>query len=115
MLTYGNQPLRASKNSMSIPNTHVAAWFKPLVMVASPCAIAKCCRSLTLKTLRDVPFNMPFYTRLSFELIPTKELSSSLFSVIQEEIRRGLDPIRPAAMRRRFAANADDFFSCVST
>jgi hypothetical protein len=56
---------------------------------------------------------MPFYTRLGFEPISNKELSFSLCSVIQEEIRLGLDPTRRVAMRRRFVAFADDFFSCV--
>jgi GNAT superfamily N-acetyltransferase len=57
-------------------------------------------RSVTLTTFRDVPWNMPFYARLGFEVIPSEELSPALLSVVQDETRRGLDPTRRVAMRR---------------
>ena len=55
---------------------------------------------VTLTTFRDVPWNMPFYTRLGFEEIPRQELTPALLSVVDDETRRGLDPSRRVAMRR---------------
>ena len=55
---------------------------------------------VTLTTFRDVPWNMPFYTRLGFEEIPPEELGPALLSVIEDETRRGLDLSRRVAMRR---------------
>ena len=57
-------------------------------------------RAVTLTTFRNVPFNMPFYTQMGFEVIPPAELSSALRAVVEDETRRGLDPARRVAMRR---------------
>lgn len=57
-------------------------------------------RSVTLTTFRDVPWNMPFYAQLGFEVIPPKDLSTGLRATIEDEARRGLDPERRVAMRR---------------
>ena len=57
-------------------------------------------RSVTLTTFRDVPFNMPFYVRLGFEVIPLGEIGTALRAIIDDETRRGLDPTRRVAMRR---------------
>jgi hypothetical protein len=54
---------------------------------------------VTLTTFRAVPWNMPFYARLGFEEIPSGELTPALRSVINDEVRRGLDPRRRLAMR----------------
>jgi GNAT superfamily N-acetyltransferase len=59
--------------------------------------------AVTLTTFRDVPWNMPFYSRLGFEEVPSRELSPELASVVQDETRRGLDPTRRVVMRRRSA------------
>ena len=56
--------------------------------------------SVTLTTFRDLPWNMPFYARLGFEVIPSEALSPALRSVVHDETRRGLDPTRRVAMRR---------------
>ena len=71
-------------------------------LVGAVCAwaIAAGYHSVTLTTLRDVPWNMPFYARLGFEVIPSEALSPALRSVVQDETRRGLDPTRRVAMRR---------------
>jgi hypothetical protein len=45
-------------------------------------------------------WNMPFYARIGFEVIPSQELSAALLSIIQDEIRRDLDPSGRVAMRR---------------
>jgi GNAT superfamily N-acetyltransferase len=76
-----------------------------LVMAACEWAQSAGYRSVTLTTFRDVPWNMPFYARLGFEAIPPGELSAALLSVLRDETRRGLDPTRRVAMRRRCAAD----------
>ena len=65
--------------------------------------------SVTLTTFRDVPWNMPLYARLGFEVIPSEALSPALRSVVQDETRRGLDPKRRVAMRRPCASLILDF------
>jgi len=56
--------------------------------------------SVTLTTFRDVPWNMPFYKRLGFRIIPGAELSAALRAIVEHETRRGLDPSRRVAMER---------------
>lgn len=56
--------------------------------------------SVTLTTFRDVPWNMPFYARLGFEILLPAELSPALCAVVADETRRGLDPGRRVVMRR---------------
>jgi NAD(P)H-dependent FMN reductase/ribosomal protein S18 acetylase RimI-like enzyme len=56
--------------------------------------------SITLTTFREVPWNMPFYERLGFRVIPGAELSAALRAIVEDEMRRGLDPTRRVAMVR---------------
>ena len=56
--------------------------------------------SVTLTTFRDVPWNMPFYARLGFRVVPDAELSAGLRAIVDDETRRGLDPSRRVAMER---------------
>ena len=56
-------------------------------------------RNVTLTTFRDVPWNMPFYMRLGFEEVPSSELTPELLFVIEDQVRRGLDPHSRLAMR----------------
>ena len=56
-------------------------------------------RYITLTTFRDVRWNMPFYARLGFEVIPSTGLTPALISIIEDEARRGLDTDRRVAMR----------------
>jgi GNAT superfamily N-acetyltransferase len=71
-------------------------------LVEAVCASARAAgyRCITLTTFRDLPWNMPFYVRLGFEVIPPDEVSPVLQAVLQDETRRGLDPARRVAMRR---------------
>lgn len=57
--------------------------------------------AVTLTTFRDVPWNMPFYARLGFEEIPAGALGSALRSILDQEVRSGLDATRRVAMRWR--------------
>jgi GNAT superfamily N-acetyltransferase len=56
--------------------------------------------SVTLTTFRDVPWNMPFYARLGFRVVPSEQLSPGLRAVVDDETRRGLDPSRRVVMKR---------------
>ena len=60
--------------------------------------------AVSLRTFRDVPWNMPFYARLGFTVVPDSALSSALRAVVDDERRRGLDPSRRVVMRRVCAA-----------
>jgi GNAT superfamily N-acetyltransferase len=59
--------------------------------------------SVTLTTFRDVPWNMPFYARLGFDIVPPEQLSSCLRAVVEDETQRGLDPSRRVVMTRSSA------------
>src|SRR5262252_2669478 len=65
--------------------------------------------SVTLTTFRDVPWNMPFYERLGFRVIPGAKLSSALRAIVDNETRRGLDPSRRVAMERPCGPTLDVF------
>ena len=56
--------------------------------------------SVTLTTFHDVPWNMPFYARLGFEIAPSAHLTPALLAVVEDETRSGLDPARRVVMRR---------------
>lgn len=56
--------------------------------------------AVTLTTFRDVPWNMPFYARLGFELVPEAQRSPALCTIVDDETRRGLDSARRVVMRR---------------
>jgi GNAT superfamily N-acetyltransferase len=71
-----------------------------LVMAVCAWAARDGYRSVTLTTFRDLPWNMPFYARLGFQVIVPEEFSPALRSVLEDETRRGLDPRRRVAMCR---------------
>jgi GNAT superfamily N-acetyltransferase len=73
---------------------------KRLVMAVCEWAASAGYQSVTLATFRDVPWNMPFYARLGFEVIASEELTPALLAVVRDEARRGLDPTRRVMMRR---------------
>jgi GNAT superfamily N-acetyltransferase len=71
-----------------------------LVLLVCDWAAANGYESVTLTTFRDVPWNMPFYARLGFELVPPAQLSPALLAIVADETRRGLDPTSRVVMRR---------------
>jgi GNAT superfamily N-acetyltransferase len=75
-----------------------------LVMHICDWATAAGYETASLSTFRDVPWNMPFYARLGFTVVPDSELSSALRAVVDDERRRGLDPSRRVVMQRVCAA-----------
>ena len=76
-----------------------------LVMTVCAWAASRGFEAVTLTTFREVPFNMPFYSRLGFEVVPLQELSTALRSRLEEEARRGLDPAIRVVMRRNCATS----------
>ena len=56
-------------------------------------------QQMTLTTFRNVPWNMPFYSRLGFVEIPTHELRPELETVVRDEADRGLDRDQRVVMR----------------
>lgn len=56
--------------------------------------------AVTVSTFRDVPWNMPFYARLGFEVVPASERSPALRAIVDDECRRGLEPSRRVVMRK---------------
>jgi GNAT superfamily N-acetyltransferase len=56
--------------------------------------------AVTLTTFRDLPWNLPFYARLGFDVIAPKQVSAPLRAIVEDETRRGLDPSRRVVMRR---------------
>ncbi len=73
---------------------------RQLVLAVCKWAATEHYQSVSLTTFRNVAWNMPFYARLGFEVIPSRELSPALRSVVDDETRRGLDPARRVVMRR---------------
>lgn len=56
-------------------------------------------QEITLTTFRNVPWNMPFYSRLGFVEIPADEVRAELETVVRDEYRRGLDRDKRVVMR----------------
>jgi predicted N-acetyltransferase YhbS len=71
-----------------------------LVLLVCDWAAANGYESVTLTTFRDVPWNMPFYARLGFEIVLPAHLSPALWAIVDDETRRGLDPASRVVMRR---------------
>jgi GNAT superfamily N-acetyltransferase len=65
--------------------------------------------AVTLTTFRNVPWNMPFYERLGFEVVSPAQLTSQLRAIVEDETRRGLDPLQRVVMRR---ASQPTFRAC---
>jgi len=71
-----------------------------LVMHVCSWATAAGYQSVSLTTFRDVAWNMPFYARLGFEVVPAQQLSRALRALVEDERRRGLEPSRRVVMQR---------------
>jgi GNAT superfamily N-acetyltransferase len=57
---------------------------------------------VTLSTLRTIPWNEPFYSRLGFEVVPENELSDNMIRLRQLEALAGLPVAERVIMCRRF-------------
>ena len=56
--------------------------------------------TITLTTLRHIPWNAPWYQRLGFRVLDDNELSPALRDLLREEIQRGLPADQRVAMQR---------------
>lgn len=63
--------------------------------------------AVTLTTFRDVPWNLPFYARLGFDVVAPEQVSASLRAIVEDEARRGLDPSRRVVMKRPSMLQSD--------
>ncbi len=59
-------------------------------------------RGVTLSTMRDIPWNAPFYIRLGFEIVADAELTRAQRRLRDLEAMAGLPIRRRVIMRRRF-------------
>ena len=57
-------------------------------------------RAITLSTLRDVPWNAPFYVKLGFRILAETELTQALRQLLESEARLGL-PMKGRVLMRR--------------
>ncbi|MEM6451559.1 MAG: GNAT family N-acetyltransferase [Cyanobacteria bacterium P01_D01_bin.105] len=53
-----------------------------------------------LTTFRRVPWNIPFYERLGFQILPNELWSPEIKAIVQHEARYGFAPEKRAVMRR---------------
>jgi GNAT superfamily N-acetyltransferase len=53
---------------------------------------------ITLTTFRDVPWNLPFYARMGFVVVPTEAVTPAVAAIVRDETARGLDPERRVVM-----------------
>ncbi len=66
-----------------------------------------CCQSagdqgfnhVLLTTFRQIPWNIPFYQRLGFEILPEEQWSQEIEAIVSHEARYGFAPEKRAVMR----------------
>src|SRR5262245_64419083 len=105
MLNFSRATPHTSRRSTFILHTDGRGLGTRLVLQVCDWAAGNGFGSVTLTTFRDVAWNMPFYARLGFEIVPRSQLSPALCAIVKDETRRGLDPTRRVVMRRLFQGN----------
>lgn len=73
-----------------------------LVKVVCRWAYRSHLEGVTLSTLRTIPWNAPFYSKLGFEVVAENDLSESMVRLRQLEELAGLPVGQRVIMRRRF-------------
>lgn len=76
--------------------------------------IEACCRSaqargferVTLTTFRKVPWNIPFYRQVGFEVLPPERWSAEIRAIVQHEARYGFAKEKRAVMYRSVQADS---------
>ena len=71
-----------------------------LVETACPWAQSAGHLAITLSTLRNVPWNAPFYAKLGFRVLTETELTQALRQLLESEARLGL-PMEDRVLMRR--------------
>lgn len=69
-----------------------------LVTTVCDWAAANEYEKVTLRTFRDVRWNMPFYASLGFTVVPSTAITPALASIVLDESTRGLDLDRRVLM-----------------
>ena len=71
-------------------------------LVETACAWARSAgyRAITLSTLRNVPWNAPFYLKRGFRILAETELTQALQELLESEARLGL-PMQGRVLMRR--------------
>ena len=71
-------------------------------LVDTACASARLAgyHAITLSTLRDIPWNAPFYAKLGFRILAENELTQPLRDLLDSEARLGLPMENRVLMRR---------------
>lgn len=64
-------------------------------------AIARNRSQVTLTTFRYIPWNIPFYQRLGFRVLPAAQWSSAIQAIVEHETRYGFAPEHRVVMGRR--------------
>jgi GNAT superfamily N-acetyltransferase len=54
---------------------------------------------ILLTTFRKIPWNIPFYQRLGFEILPAEQWSPEIEAIVSHEARYGFAPQKRAVMR----------------
>ncbi|MEL7512221.1 MAG: GNAT family N-acetyltransferase [Cyanobacteria bacterium J06554_3] len=71
--------------------------------------VEACCKSaasqnhsqVTLTTFRHIPWNIPFYQRLDFQILPANRWSPEIKAIVEHEARYGFAPEHRVVMARR--------------
>jgi GNAT superfamily N-acetyltransferase len=70
-----------------------------LVRICCQSARARGFDQVLLTTFRRVPWNIPFYESLGFEVLPAEQWSSEIEAIVSHEARYGFAPEKRAVMR----------------
>lgn len=57
-------------------------------------------KQMTLTTFRYVPWNIPFYQKVGFEILPSENWSEEMRAIVEHETRYGFAPQHRVVMRR---------------
>ncbi|MNP46685.1 putative N-acetyltransferase YjaB [compost metagenome] len=74
---------------------------RSLIQASIQWAAAQGLRAVTLTTLRDVPWNQPFYARLGFVTLGDENLCERLHQILEHEQRNGFCKSSRCAMAYR--------------
>ncbi len=82
-----------------------------LVKACCAHALAQGFEQVILTTFRRVPWNIPFYQRLGFEVLPSEAWPWDIAAIVDHETRYGFLPEKRAVMRRMMSLEAEAYAS----
>ena len=96
------EPLRAHLDELDVHPEHGRRGVgRRLVGAVCDWAASVGLDAVTLSTFRAPPWNAPFYASMGFRALTPEEYTPALQRVVDDEIRRGLDPAIRVVMARR--------------